>query len=176
MNDPHNCWGSCANPGSNCTACTNPDYFNCTKSGKCVHPDLRCDGHPQCEYGEDEDLATCHKEYIKRDLIQPYASYRCTSPMYDTMDIYGTPCDGILDCGDGSDESRCSGSLMTNYILTTTVAGIALLYLCLKYSRKLFNERKKSSDEKVTSNSTAATTRNEIDTVFKNYEDNPTWE
>jgi hypothetical protein len=30
--------------------CTNPGYFNCTKSGKCVHPSLVCDGHPQCEH------------------------------------------------------------------------------------------------------------------------------
>ena len=53
--DPHNCTGSCATPGAKCIACTNPDYFTCPKSGQCVHPDLRCDLHPQCDHAEDEE-------------------------------------------------------------------------------------------------------------------------
>ena len=46
FSDPHNCQSSCSSPGPDCVACTNPDYFICTKSGQCVHPDLVCDGHP----------------------------------------------------------------------------------------------------------------------------------
>ena len=53
--DPHNCTGSCATPGAGCRSCTNPDYFLCPKSGQCVHPDLRCDLHPQCDQAEDEE-------------------------------------------------------------------------------------------------------------------------
>ena len=49
--DPHFCQASCDRPGPNCTACTNPSYFICQKSGMCLHPDLVCDGHPQCIEG-----------------------------------------------------------------------------------------------------------------------------
>ena len=48
--DPHNCQGSCLTPGVNCTACTNPEYFHCKRNNisVCLHPTLKCDGHPQC--------------------------------------------------------------------------------------------------------------------------------
>ena len=62
--DPHFCQASCSRPGPNCTACTNPSYFICQKSGMCLHPDLVCDGHPQCPGAEDEDLDWCLKKYV----------------------------------------------------------------------------------------------------------------
>merc|ERR1712110_1128552 len=46
--DPHNCQASCLKPGYGCTACENKKYFNCSSSSKCLHPDLVCDGVPQC--------------------------------------------------------------------------------------------------------------------------------
>ena len=55
INDPHNCQFSCAEPGSDCLACTNSSYFLCDQSGKCIHPSLVCDGHPQCLDRSDED-------------------------------------------------------------------------------------------------------------------------
>ena len=75
--DPHNCQSSCSSPDLDCVACTNPDYFNCTKSNKCLHPDLVCDGHPQCEDGEDEDLDKCYTKYVKNQVIYKYSSFRC---------------------------------------------------------------------------------------------------
>ena len=41
--DPHSCWGSCARPGPDCAACTNTEYFRCTRAQPpvCIHPDLR---------------------------------------------------------------------------------------------------------------------------------------
>ena len=80
--DPHNCWNSCSEPGPNCQACTNENYFQCTKSGKCIHPDLECDGHPQCDEAEDEDLDKCRELYVSRNIIKPYASFPCFSKMY----------------------------------------------------------------------------------------------
>ena len=32
IDDPHNCWGSCSEPGENCLACSNTDYFQCPRS------------------------------------------------------------------------------------------------------------------------------------------------
>ena len=68
--DPHFCQLSCSEPRSDCVACTNKEYFNCTKSGQCVHPELVCDGHPQCSEEEDEDLRKCHLKYIENDVVQ----------------------------------------------------------------------------------------------------------
>ena len=81
--DPHNCWDSCSEPGPNCQACTNEKYFKCGgKSGKCIHPDLQCDGHPQCDEAEDEVLDDCREKYVSRNIIKPYASFPCDSKMY----------------------------------------------------------------------------------------------
>ena len=35
IDDPHNCWGSCSEPGENCLACSNTDYFQCPRSQVC---------------------------------------------------------------------------------------------------------------------------------------------
>ena len=54
--DPHHCQLSCKEPGPGCNACTNEKYFHCNSSEihHCIHPDLVCDGHPQCPNNEDE--------------------------------------------------------------------------------------------------------------------------
>ena len=36
IDDPHNCWGSCSEPGENCMACSNADYFTCPISKVCI--------------------------------------------------------------------------------------------------------------------------------------------
>ena len=80
--DPHKCQDSCETPGRNCSACTNKEYFRCDKSDQCLHPKLVCDGHPQCEHGEDEDLSKCYKEYVKKRIISDHATMKCESRMY----------------------------------------------------------------------------------------------
>ena len=55
--DPHNCRESCSDPGYACVACTNPDYFTCTRNNTevCIHPELVCNKYPDCDNGVDED-------------------------------------------------------------------------------------------------------------------------
>ena len=134
---PNNiCWDSCANPGPQCTTCTNTTYFQCSQSKKCIHPSLKCDGHPQCDFGEDEDLDICKYIYpqndgLRRHQTQKYATFRCHRIMYPELETYATPCDGYTHCLNGEDESLCSDDSTLNIIL----ALIALLYLALKFWR-----------------------------------------
>ena len=102
--DPHSCQSSCSVPGLDCQACSNSSYFLCPKSGQCVHPDLVCDGHPQCVEGEDEDLSMCYDAFIKLKIIQPLAQFKCKSPLYENMDIFATPHNNIPECWNAIDE------------------------------------------------------------------------
>ena len=71
--DPNYCQNSCAIKSRDCVACTNEDYYQCKVSGQCVHPALRCDGHRQCKYGEDEE--NCFEEY--KNNARKEATYIC---------------------------------------------------------------------------------------------------
>ena len=123
--DPTNCTGSCLSPGPSCPACTNPGYFHYEKSGVCVHPILRCDMHPQCQYGEDED--DCQEEYRRRGLIPEEATFPCFSPHYypgspinkSHVTIWGVRCDGSPTCHRGVDELDCSNGLINTGVLGT---------------------------------------------------------
>ena len=59
--DPHNCRESCSDPGYACLACTNPDYFTCTRNNSkvCIHPELVCNKYRDCDNGVDEDPEMC---------------------------------------------------------------------------------------------------------------------
>ena len=69
LDDPHFCQESCATPGLNCEACTNEKYFICSRSNTCIHPDLKCDGHPQCP-----DYELCRNTLTRRSLNSLQAS------------------------------------------------------------------------------------------------------
>ena len=81
--DPHRCQESCSSPGPGCKACTNLEYFHCQRNNSqvCLHPELVCDGHPQCDGGEDEHLELCLGSYLKSGIVDEYATVICTSPM-----------------------------------------------------------------------------------------------
>jgi len=74
--DPHNCQASCLTPDYGCDACTKRDYFRCPVHGteSCLHPDLECDGQPQCDNAEDEDFWKCLLWSIKTSFSQVLTS------------------------------------------------------------------------------------------------------
>jgi len=76
--DPHNCQTSCLSPGYGCEACTNSDYFRCPVNGteSCLHPDLECDGHPQCDNAEDEDSGKCRTEPMISKKVMLFWSFQ----------------------------------------------------------------------------------------------------
>ena len=88
--DPHDCKSSCQAPGPGCAACTHPEYFPCRARPEallwhdggpdpelevCLHPQLVCDGVPQCQHGEDE--RGCLERYRERGVVSKYATYQC---------------------------------------------------------------------------------------------------
>ena len=115
--DPSNCTASCLTPGPSCQACTNPSYFPC-RENVCIARILRCDGHPNCRQGEDED--GCYRQYRDRGLVPKEATFPCYSPVYHpgnsisrgTVTILAVRCDSIVECWDSKDELDCHRKLL----------------------------------------------------------------
>ena len=96
--------------------------------------------HPQCEYGEDEDLDVCFEKYKANKVISKYATFRCRSIMYPKMETYATACNDFPECVDEADEKSCSDNTALLIILPTTMAFIASMYLMLKLGRFTYHK------------------------------------
>ena len=57
-----------------------------------------CDGHPQCEFAEDE--MGCLPKYIAKKLVSPFATLECSSLQYPGTPTLSAPCDGVVECSD----------------------------------------------------------------------------
>ena len=126
--DPHFCWSSCQVPGRGCEACTNTEkFFNCSRSGVCIHRDLLCDGHQHCRHGEDEQLDHCYDTYRERDVIKEYGTLRCPHIMYPGIETVAVVCDGVPECVDSEDEPDiCRNSNVSVYVIGSLVVFIIL--------------------------------------------------
>ena len=100
---------------------TGDKFFNCSRSNTCIHPDLECDGHPQCPDNEDEDYGLCRQKYFDNKLVNPFASFKCKSAMYPEIFTIATACNGIPGCVDGIDESNCNTDSITTPILVGAI-------------------------------------------------------
>ena len=141
FSDPHFCQSSCLNysrtiDGLDCVACENPDYYGCPSSDTCLHPSLVCDGHPQCQGGEDENLDQCLDKYIKNKVIQKIATLRCTSTFYENLQIFATPCDGIEECQDGKDEVGCNDNQITTIIVAVSMTTVFVMFIALRILKR----------------------------------------
>ena len=132
--DPHQCTNSCQDPSYGCVACTNPDYFHCTKNNQsvCIHPDLHCNHHPDCDDAEDEKFEECKDKYVEKFIVKEFATLRCPSKIYPNMETISTVCDGIIECHNGEDEPEFCKNNDGNTYLAISVSSILTIYLGLK--------------------------------------------
>ena len=96
----------CIPYGWHCTKeeCENDkNYFYCNDSQKCIPRQWVCDGAVQCPIGaEDEAFEFCQTQ----ETFPQGAAIKCSEnlrPKF-TIEIMATPCDGVPECLDGSDE------------------------------------------------------------------------
>lgn len=121
-----------------------PSMFSCG-NGRCIFRLWQCDGDRDCETGLDEANCTQINQPIKptevtiptcHDWMFKCANARCVP--------YWWKCDGINDCGDGTDELGCTNTAVSTVAPVTTeqpaVDRCALFYfmcdtgLCLSKS------------------------------------------
>ena len=82
----------------------------------CIEKDStsKCDLHPQCVDGEDENEDECKEEYIRKEIVQPTETFKCKFPNYTFVNSNWTlyprraiRCDGDPTCPNGEDEEGC---------------------------------------------------------------------
>ena len=70
----------------------------------CLHPELECDGHPQCHPPEDEGYEKCFEKYLESGKIKAAATLKCRDIQYPQIYTAAVVCDGVKECHNGVDE------------------------------------------------------------------------
>ena len=137
-------------PGLNCIACSGDKFFNCSRSNTCIHPDLECDGHPQCPDNEDEDYDMCRQKYFDKKIVKKISSFKCISPMYPQIFTIATACNGIVECLNGLDEDFCNTNSVTTPILVSAIFLVLGMFFGLKIPHYLEFIKNKSTAKQET--------------------------
>ena len=121
-------------------------YFYCNESQKCIPRQWLCDGAVQCPIAaEDEVFEICQTQ----ETFPQAATIKCSENLRPgfTIEIMATPCDGIPECLDGSDE-ECGETLkQIVYIMSGIFLFlISLIWLGLYFKITKFSERENDFD------------------------------
>ena len=88
------------------------DYIK--KSKICISSQFACDGHKQCEHGEDEEFTLCKE----RNAFPEGSGFKCNETGTD-LEILALRCNGKIECKDGSDETNCDINIEYLFIILT---------------------------------------------------------
>uniref|UniRef100_A0A8C9JTB2 Sortilin related receptor 1 n=1 Tax=Panthera tigris altaica TaxID=74533 RepID=A0A8C9JTB2_PANTA len=102
---------ACPSP-ANVTAASTPTQrgrcdrfeFECRQPKKCIPNWKRCDGHQDCQDGQDEANCPTHSTLTCMSM-----EFKCEDG--EACIVLSERCDGFLDCSDESDERACSDEL-----------------------------------------------------------------
>ena len=117
----------------------------------CLHPDLVCDGHPQCPNNEDEDFTLCKETYFSKKVVTPFASFKCFSQVYPAVYTIATACNSVEECFGGLDEISCGEDSITTPFLVSAMASAVVLFVCLKIPQIIdwyYTKQNKSTEQK----------------------------
>ena len=114
----------------------------------CIHPDLVCNHHPDCDNAEDEEFEVCYGEYVRKGLVDEFATLKCPSKIYPDMITVATVCDGIEECYGGEDEPKTclnsNGFIFLGVSLATLLGIYLTLKLCIILRKKSTKKKKES--------------------------------
>ena len=80
--------------------CHDFGYWFCNDSSQCLHPELLCDGHYNCNDKSDEDPERCGTSDC---ALQSSASFSCPH-RYTGVPICASLCNNVIECVNGVDE------------------------------------------------------------------------
>ena len=105
--------------------CKLPWMFNCSDSHHCIHKDLVCDGHVQCDDGSDEDEDLC--KVCPTPGKNPAATFSCIH-RYTNKRICAVPCDQKDDLCKNNEDEICE-LLSKSYL--ALIAGILIVLIAV---------------------------------------------
>ena len=126
-----------------CEACSNPAYFRCTSDNICLHPELECDGHPQCPGAEDEDIDNCYQKKFRNKIE---TVFKCKSIMYANMTIFARRCNFVEECQDGVDEMGCEDKI-SNIVSAILCSIVLIVYVGITIYRNCSENEDEKEDE-----------------------------
>ena len=96
----------------------------CDNSTKCILPNYICDGHRQCQDGQDENVDECKSRgtFPKEATVQCFEDNR---PDKYPIVIMALLCNGQWECKNGEDEIGCDISII--YLLCFLLIGFAAI-------------------------------------------------